>query len=907
MRSAVALALMGPVLVAGTLWTRSANGSADKLGPCPPVSGSKHGGSLGQVLRVRRVKVFLANGQGPAAQIHSGFKLYPGNTLCTDHAGVMSFKLDSPKSHTHCNVRPNSRFTLSLQPNGQTVITYQPGRYHVGCDARGGIIEAPHKTEVQPSHEPVFTIAVAPGKSVISMGRGFVKVGRPGVPGGRIVGPDEQVSASLATISRPSKLGRLGTDQRELLAELEAGLPKPAYARPSSPAALESSPTLQRIGNSRQLVIGLGPELDSDSLSFAKAYFSFLAGKWSLGKKAGRRRKKIPPVVFRLGITPAKASKLLGAGRLDLFLTQTPPRKTLVAPFFEDNAKRTWQFVVKGDPVFLHAMTTFLGAALDTGDYNSLYRKSLADQPPIYRAVEPLIFPAIRCTPSAHADLAKLIDLRLDLGASPSGPLSPGTQVVQTATVTNIGRRVVDCVTLDFHVFGGLPLNDADLVRAGCTQTFPPGREEADLSCELGRLGLRARKSLQVIVEPTAGSAHSETCADVNADESGGLPEVNRADNGACADLVYRTAPLAPLVVGAAEDKVQYSPDPKAENPLDRLGQQAKFQLLKRAGFGAVVVTAPWIPGRTAPLRGQLVGLKSAAAAAQANRIDLVLAVYNFDDRLPPPPPLTAAQDTPVTAAERDEFAAYTAALVRDVHEVRTVVVGNEPNNGKFWMPQYGQGNHDVAADAYEALLARTYDAVKAVDPSVAVVGGALAPRGASTPKPGRDTHSPVDFVGDLGAAYEASGRTAPIMDAFALHPIPEGAATPPTTQHPSPTSVLGIADYPFLVSLLGRAFDGKGKQLGSTLPIYYTEYAVRSAPRQAAFYRKAIELASCEPTVAGLFIFHAFDQPEPSPWQSGVYRFDGKLKPSLAPVRAAARAAQTRDVSSCPPLPRAP
>jgi hypothetical protein len=117
---------------------------------------------------------------------------------------------------------------------------------------------------------------------------------------------------------------------------------------------------------------------------------------------------------------------------------------------------------------------------------------------------------------------------------------------------------------------------------------------------------------------------------------------------------------------------------------------------------------------------------------------------------------------------------------------------------------------------------------------------------------------------------------------------------------------VLGIADYQFLVSVLGRGFDGTAQQ-GSTLPIYYTEYAVRSAPRQAEYYRQAISIASCQPTVRGLFIFHAFDQPRPSPWQTGVYGVNGLPKPSLATFRAAASAAQARNVSSCPPFPRTP
>ena len=78
-------------------------------------------------------------------------------------------------------------------------------------------------------------------------------------------------------------------------------------------------------------------------------------------------------------------------------------------------------------------------------------------------------------------------------------------------------------------------------------------------------------------------------------------------------------------------------------------------------------------------------------------------------------------------------------------------MVGNEPNLNRFWMPQYGPDGADVAAPAYESLLARTYDAVKTVDPQITVIGGAVSPRGVDKPNTGRDTHSPVTFIPDLG------------------------------------------------------------------------------------------------------------------------------------------------------------
>lgn len=54
-------------------------------------------------------------------------------------------------------------------------------------------------------------------------------------------------------------------------------------------------------------------------------------------------------------------------------------------------------------------------------------------------------------------------------------------------------------------------------------------------------------------------------------------------------------------------------------------------------------------------------------------------------------------------------------------------------------------------------------EVLKAVSRSITVYGGAASPRGIDKPGTKRDRHSPTTFIPDLGAAYRASGRTAPI------------------------------------------------------------------------------------------------------------------------------------------------
>jgi hypothetical protein len=265
-----------------------------------------------------------------------------------------------------------------------------------------------------------------------------------------------------------------------------------------------------------------------------------------------------------------------------------------------------------------------------------------------------------------------------------------------------------------------------------------------------------------------------------------------------------------------------------------------------------------------------------------------VLALYQF------------SSSTPVSAGDQAAFASWAAGVVRAMPQVHTVIVGNEPNLNLFWEPQFSADGGDAAASAFEQLLAQTYDAIKSGRPSVTVVGGGLAPRGGDDPASARQTHSPTAFIRDLGAAYRASGRKKPLMDALSVHVYGEYSRVPPTLAHPRTTSI-GIADYGKLVRLVRGAF-------GHLLPIVYGEYGVETAippaeasgytgheviatvdeATQARYYAQAIDLASCQPDVQALYLFHVIDETDLAGLQSGVYYADGTAKSSLPAVRHA-------------------
>jgi hypothetical protein len=364
------------------------------------------------------------------------------------------------------------------------------------------------------------------------------------------------------------------------------------------------------------------------------------------------------------------------------------------------------------------------------------------------------------------------------------------------------------------------------------------------------------------------------------------------------------SAPVSPtrprlLLVGAAEDTA------KSGNA------DAKMALAGEAGLDTIRITSIWHPGETAVAGDELATLQTVADAATANGIRLIVSVYPY-----------GSATTPRYTTTRKQFAAYAASIPRLVPSIRYVIVGNEPNLNRFWMPQFTKKGLDAAASSYLGLLAQTYDAIKAAAPGAIVIGGSLAPRGGDDPRSSRPTHSPTRFILDLGKAYRLSGRKRPVMDWFAIHPYPEHARIPPTFAHPRSTAI-SLADYGKLVRLLGRAFDGT-RQRGSTLPIVYDEFGVQTnqpdnkrllyanqgmpsagdavdETTQGRYYRQALQLAACQPNVVGLLFFHVSDEADLDRWQSGIYYADDTPKSDFAVVRSAAVAARNGTlVKSC-------
>jgi hypothetical protein len=134
---------------------------------------------------------------------------------------------------------------------------------------------------------------------------------------------------------------------------------------------------------------------------------------------------------------------------------------------------------------------------------------------------------------------------------------------------------------------------------------------------------------------------------------------------------------------------------------------------------------------------------------------------------------------------------------------------------------------------------------------------------------------------------------------------------------------MISLADYPKLVGLLGKAFNGT-PQAGSTLPVVYDEFGVQSRipsqkramydgykppsarpvaeARQGAYYAQALALAACQPTVTSFLIFHVSDEPQLDRWQSGVFYADDTPKSSLPLVQRAISSLRAGGLADCAP-----
>jgi hypothetical protein len=370
---------------------------------------------------------------------------------------------------------------------------------------------------------------------------------------------------------------------------------------------------------------------------------------------------------------------------------------------------------------------------------------------------------------------------------------------------------------------------------------------------------------------------------------------------------------VPPINWGVADDASKYADD----------GGSWFYQQLAGANLTENRWTLAWNPAAPTAIT-ELPFLERAAPKAQAAGVHVVLALYSADAR----------QHDPTA------FCAWAQQVAETVKQwgIHDFIVWNEPNTLLYWAPQKDEAGNDVAAPAYEALLAACYDSIHAGDANATVIGMGLSPR-AST----QSSNEPLAFLRDVGAAYRASGRTAPIMDTLALHPYPNPAVpgSPPEAGYQKPND-FGMAQLDRVKQAVYDAFNGTGQPTtlnGLTFRIdevgwqtdtsAYPQYVGdENAPVVVSEQTQADDIEemaqryfACDPTVTDVELFLLVDERYRNGhdengnvvgggWQSGLETAGGRgvSTPKLAyaqdaPVFAAGRGACTAGLVSWTPV----
>jgi hypothetical protein len=325
------------------------------------------------------------------------------------------------------------------------------------------------------------------------------------------------------------------------------------------------------------------------------------------------------------------------------------------------------------------------------------------------------------------------------------------------------------------------------------------------------------------------------------------------------------------------------------------------YETVADVGFAENRITVTWDPAEPDTIQ-EAAFLDRSLPIAEKNGIEVVFDVY----------PAKARAFATGADARVKEFAAFLKALAQRYPQVRTFIVGNEPNQPRFWQPQF-VGRRPVAAATFEHLLAASYDALKSVDPSIVVAGIGLSPRGNDSPSaPSNISRSPVRFLHDLAAEYRRTGRTRPLMDALAFHPYPNANDDPFTRGYGWPNA--GVRDLDRIKQAIWDGFHGTAQPVfgeGSRrLRLVLDEYARQVAippsldadyfgtenvptiteAQQASIYARVLPFVACDPDVSDFFLFHLIDERDLDRFQSGLLRADLSRRPSYDAVQSTLR-----------------
>jgi hypothetical protein len=339
------------------------------------------------------------------------------------------------------------------------------------------------------------------------------------------------------------------------------------------------------------------------------------------------------------------------------------------------------------------------------------------------------------------------------------------------------------------------------------------------------------------------------------------------------------------------------------------------YELMNDVGLTQDRLTILWNPTRptTIPRRAEL---ERAVEQAKQHGISIIFSVTQQK--------ATSLSESPLAA---DRFALFMQLLANAFPDVTSFVVGNEFNQPRFFQPQFSSKCKGVSGGAYMRILAKAYDALHAVNPSIRVITS-MSPRGndACDAKNNRST-SPVRFIHDMGAAYQAMHRNAPAFDELGIHIYPNQSTDSIAKGYQWPR--IGASNLDRLKQALWDAFAktpqsvpdwtpsrfGYGSAVASLAPAkiwigeigwqvkvqtgpgspYYGRESVETTTeaKQAQIYPELVRMMNCDSQVDGMLFYGLVDEPNLDRFQAGLIRADWTKRPAYAAVKAAIAQAQ--------------
>ncbi|MBI4173084.1 MAG: hypothetical protein HY511_09995 [Actinobacteria bacterium] len=322
--------------------------------------------------------------------------------------------------------------------------------------------------------------------------------------------------------------------------------------------------------------------------------------------------------------------------------------------------------------------------------------------------------------------------------------------------------------------------------------------------------------------------------------------------------------------------------------------QSTFFQQMKDANLKINVMSAKFNPAAPTTITDKTF-LDRAIPAARAKGLKVVLAIF---------PTKAKAAAEGATAAQ---FAEYVAQVARAYPQVKEFVIGNEPNQPRFWQPQFNADGTQASAAAFGEWLAAAYDALKAIDGGIVVSGIGLSPRGNDRPGAASNVStSPVRFLKALGDWYRGSGRTKPLMDKISFHPYPNKNSDALLKGYQWPG--IGVPNVDRLKQALWDAFNGTGQphaesglegdadeagwQVSTEGKPGYTgaeNVPVTNEENQAKIYDELVRYIVCDAFVRTLNFFGYYDdQLRDAGFQAGLRWLDGSARAANQAVQDA-------------------